>query len=170
MTATIADDLCYRSLRAVSDDLKARRLSPRELTEAFLARIERVDGQLHAYLLVTPERARADAERAEQELGRGDYRGPLHGVPLALKDLYDTAGIRTTGHSQVLADRVPSEESTCSRLLAKAGSVLLGKLSMHEFAFGGPELTAFFPPAHNPWNLDYVPTCRAAPAQARARP
>ena len=97
MTATIADELCYRSLRAVSDDLKARRLSPRELTDAFLARIERVDGQLHAYLLVTPERrpGRRRARRAGDR--RGDYRGPLHGVPLALKDLYDTAGIRTTG-------------------------------------------------------------------------
>src|SRR5690242_18929844 len=113
---------------------------------------------VHAYMTVTADRARADAKAAEIDVGTGRYRGPTHGVPIAFKDLSDTAGIRTTGPPALFADRVPTEDSTCTRRLVGAGTVLLGKLSMHEFASGpaDPDDSAF-PPAPNPWDLERSP-------------
>jgi aspartyl-tRNA(Asn)/glutamyl-tRNA(Gln) amidotransferase subunit A len=106
---------------------------------------------------VLPQRAMAAARTAEAEMLRGDYRGPLHGIPMALKDLYDTKGIRTTASSRVMANRVPSEDATTTARLEAAGSILLGKLAMHEFALGGPDPTCGFPLARNPWNLAHIP-------------
>src|SRR5262249_41671820 len=116
------------------------------------------DPKVHAFITLTADRARSDARQAETEIARGDYRGPLHGVPIGLKDLYNTAGIRTTGHSESLADNVPAEDSTCAKRLREAGTVLLGKLSMHEFAYGSADLDGYFPPARNPWDLERVPS------------
>ena len=130
-------------------------LSPVELTTAFLERIEEVDGRLKSYVTLLADSALEQARAAEAEVQRGDYRGPLHGIPIALKDLYDTAGVRTTAQSRVMEHRVPSHTSTAGERLSEAGAVLLGKLAMHEFALGGPE-TSLFEQARNPWNLEYV--------------
>ncbi len=127
------------------------------LTEHALARIEALDGALRAFILVTPERARADAARADQELRQGIDRGPLHGIPYGLKDIYDTAGIPTTCHSYLRADHVPEADSEVAARLAAGGGVLLGKLATHEFALGGPSFDLPFPPARNPWNLEHMP-------------
>ena len=132
--------------------IAARKLSPVEWTEALLARIAALDGQFHAFITVTADRARADARRAQAELDRGDIRGPLHGVPCALKDLFDTAGILTTGHSRTAIDRVPPQDATVMARLAAAGAVLLGKLAMHEFAHGGPSPELPWPIARNPFD------------------
>src|SRR5499427_1262384 len=150
-------ELCYLTIRETSQLLKRRELSPVELTRAFLDRIEALDSKLQAYITVLPQRAMATARIAEAEMLRGDYRGPLHGIPIALKDLYDTQGIRTTASSRVMADRIPKEDATATAWLEAAGSILLGKLAMHEFALGGPDPTCGFPLARNPWNLAHIP-------------
>jgi aspartyl-tRNA(Asn)/glutamyl-tRNA(Gln) amidotransferase subunit A len=150
-------ELCTLTIREASKLLKSGQLSPVELTRAFLERIEHLDGTLQAYITVLPEQAMAVARSAEAEILQGDYRGPLHGIPIALKDLYDTAGVRTTASSRVMANRVPSADATTTARLKAAGTILLGKLAMHEFALGGPDPTCGFPLARNPWNLDYIP-------------
>ena len=157
--AIATDELCYLSVAGLGAEFRARRLSPVEVVEAYLGRIQRLDDRVHAYITVTAERARQEAKVAQQELARDQDRGPLHGVPIALKDLFNTAGLRTTAHSRVLVDgsNIPDEDATCVRRLADAGAVLLGKLSMHEFAFGGPDFQGPFPPARNPWDLERVP-------------
>ena len=155
--AVKTEELCYLSLASLGKEYRAKGLSPGEVTEAYLERIRRLDDQVHAYITLTAERAREEAKIAEQALARGQDRGPLHGIPIALKDLFNTRGLRTTAHSKVLVDNIPEEDATCVRKLAEAGTVLLGKLSMHEFAFGGPQADAPFPPARNPWDLERVP-------------
>ena len=150
-------DLCYLTIREAGALLRCLELSPVELARAFLDRIRAVDGQLHSYNTILSEEALAEARSAEAEILRGDYRGPLHGIPIGLKDLYDTAGVRTTSGSRVDINRVPSEDATATARLRTAGAVLLGKLAMSEFAFGTPDLTTPFPPARNPWNLDHIP-------------
>ncbi len=137
--------------------IAARRLSPVELTETCLARIEALDGVLSSFITVTAERARADARRAEAEIMADGPRSRLHGIPYALKDVIDTAGIRTTAHSRLLADNVPVRDSACNARLAAAGAVLLGKNATWEFAHGGPSWDILAPPARNPWNTEYSP-------------
>jgi aspartyl-tRNA(Asn)/glutamyl-tRNA(Gln) amidotransferase subunit A len=137
--------------------IAARELSPVALTEACLARIEALNPRLRAFLTVTGDRALEQARAAEAAIARDGPRGPLHGVPYALKDIYDTRGIRTTGHSALLADRVPDADSACHERLQAAGAVLLGKLATHEFATGGPAWDLPWPPACNPWRLDRFP-------------
>ena len=156
MTAT-PTELCYMTIAQAAPLLRDGQLSPVELTRAFLERIEAVDGRLNSYVTLLPERALAQARAAEAEILRGDYRGPLHGIPIGLKDLYDTAGILTTAMSRVTPDRVPTEDATTVARLNQAGTILLGKLAMHEFALGGPDFTSLFPPARNPWNLAHIP-------------
>lgn len=156
--ATATNEVCYLAISALAEEIEARRVSPIEVIEAYLARIERLDGQIHAYITVTAERARDEARAAETAIGQGRYRGPLHGIPIGLKDLFDTAGVRTTGHSLLFADRVPEQDSTCARRLAEAGAVLLGKLSMHEFAYGPAVPDGGFLAARNPWDLERVPS------------
>lgn len=138
--------------------LAERAVSPIELTEAYLARIAQHDGPLHAYVLVTADRARADAQAADSAFARGVARGPLHGVPIALKDLYDTAGIATTGCSRAFVDRVPTNDGYVVAKLRAAGTVLLGKLTMHELATGWPDAEGPFPPARNPWDIARLPS------------
>ena len=152
------DELCYLPISALGPELQTRRLSPVELLDAYLSRVHRFDDRVHAFITLTADLAMSATRTAEAEIRNGEYRGPLHGVPIALKDLYDTAGIRTTGHSQLFAERVPTQDSTCTRLLADAGTILMGKLSMHEFAYGPADPDGFFPPAHNPWDLSRVPS------------
>jgi aspartyl-tRNA(Asn)/glutamyl-tRNA(Gln) amidotransferase subunit A len=147
--------LPFLTIAEASRLIAARQLSPVELTQAFLARIEAIDPQLNAYLLVTAEVALAQARRAEDEIMAGNYRGPLHGIPYALKDIYCTAGIRTTGHSRSAQHYVPQENAETVARLEAAGAVLLGKLATNEFAHGGPSFDLPWPPARNPWNREH---------------
>ena len=151
------DALHFLTIHEASALLKDGRLSPAELTRAFLDRIEHLDPTLHAYITVLGDSAMEEARIAEETIRRGDYRGPLHGIPIALKDIYDTAGVRTTAASKIMADRVPSEDATTTARLKAAGAILLGKLTLHEFALGGPDTTTGFPLARNPWSLDHIP-------------
>jgi aspartyl-tRNA(Asn)/glutamyl-tRNA(Gln) amidotransferase subunit A len=136
---------------------RAKRLSPLELAEAHLARIARLNPALNAYVTVTAERALADARRATEEITRGQDRGPLHGIPIGLKDLIDTADIRTTYGSKVHGDHVPRADATVARVLAQAGAVLLGKHNTHEYAFGVTTDNPHHGATHNPWDPTRVP-------------
>ena len=152
-----ATEITGLSLAEAAALLRARELSPLELTEAYLERIERLNPTINAYITVTAERALADARRATEEIAAGSYRGPLHGIPVALKDLYATAGIVTTAGSKILAEWVPEADSTVARRLREAGSVLLGKLNTHEFAYGGTTNNPHYGPTRNPWDLARSP-------------
>ncbi len=132
-----------------------KQLSPVELTQACLERVEQLDDTLHAFILLTPERAMADARASEARIMAGKSLGPLDGIPIGHKDIYNTAGISTTGHSKVLEHNVPSRDGTVVRKWAEAGTVMMGKLSTHEFAMGGPSFDLPWPPARNPWNADH---------------
>jgi len=148
-------DLHWLTIADAARLIERRRLSPVELTDALIARVEALDPQLNAFLLPTPEKAREQAKAAEREIMAGNYRGPLHGIPFGLKDIYATAGIRTTSHSKICENLVPTEDATTVTKLYQAGGVLLGKLATHEFAHGGPSFDLPWPPARNPWNRDH---------------
>jgi aspartyl-tRNA(Asn)/glutamyl-tRNA(Gln) amidotransferase subunit A len=141
------------SIGELSGLIAARKLSPVELVEALIRRIEQYDEQTHAFITRTFDLARRQAQEAEADIAAGKYRGPLHGVPFALKDIYDTRGILTSGHSRVFIDRIPGKDATATRKLYDAGAVLLGKLATHEMAHAGPSFDLPWPPARNPWNL-----------------
>lgn len=130
----------------------AKQISPVELVQECLARVERLDGTLNAFIRVTAERALADARASEARWSVGAPLGPLDGIPIGHKDIYETAGIPTTGHSRLLKDHVPTHDATVVRRWRAAGVALLGKLATHEFAFGGPSFDLPWPPARNPWN------------------
>ena len=149
--------LYYLTIREAGDLIRREELSPVELVRAFLDRIEAKDGQLHSFITLLKEEALAAAQSAEAEILGGRYRGPLHGIPVGLKDIYGTAGVRTTSGSWVDLERVPDEDSTVAVKLKAAGAILLGKLTTYEYALGGPDFTTPFPPARNPWNLDHIP-------------
>ena len=151
------DEVSYLTLTEAGAALRRKEFSPVELAESCLLRIEALDDKLHSFITVTADLALQQARKAEQEIGAGNYRGPLHGIPIALKDLYATKGIRTTCHSAVLEDWIPDHDATAAAKLMQAGAVLLGKLGMHEFAFGGPSIDAPFPAVRNPWNTAYIP-------------
>ena len=127
-------------------------VSPVEVVRAHLARIERLDGTLHAYITVCGDAALEAARAAEAALAAGQPIGPLHGVPIALKDLDDTRGVRTTGGSRILADRVPTADATVVTRLTRAGAIVLGKLNMHEFAYGPEGLNEHYGQTRNPWD------------------
>ncbi|HEY6456700.1 MAG TPA: amidase [Steroidobacteraceae bacterium] len=149
-------DLTRLTLAQAMELLRHKALSPVELVQAFLARIERLNPSLNAFITVTAEQALQQAREAEAEIQRGQWRGPLHGMPLALKDLIDTAGVRTTAASAVFKDRVPTEDAEVVRRLRQAGAVLLGKLNMHEFAYGGTSVPSHYGAVRNPWNQDRI--------------
>jgi aspartyl-tRNA(Asn)/glutamyl-tRNA(Gln) amidotransferase subunit A len=151
-----SQDLSTLTLKHASDLIRRKAVSPVELTEACLARIERHDRAINAFITVTREQALSAARDMEGELRRGRPRGPLHGIPIALKDNIDTAGIRTTAASGVFKDRVPTEDAEVVVRLKKAGAILLGKLNLHEFALGGTSAVTYFGPVHNPWAFDRV--------------
>src|SRR5438132_5683699 len=134
-----------------------RELSPVEVTRALLHRIAAHDGKLHSFIRATPELALSEAAAAERELMAGRRRGPLHGIPYALKDIVETADIPTTGHSRLCQDYVPAADAHLVTLLKAGGAVLMGKLATWEFALGGPSWDLPWPPARNPWNPDYLP-------------
>jgi aspartyl-tRNA(Asn)/glutamyl-tRNA(Gln) amidotransferase subunit A len=152
----MSEEIFYATIRELGARYRRRELSPVEVTHALLDRIERLDPVLHAFVTPTADRALADARAAEEALGRGDGRALL-GIPVAHKDIYLTRGIRTTGGSALLAEWIPEDDATCVRRWREAGTVLLGKLITHEFAFGIQLPGHRFPPARNPWNLDHIP-------------
>jgi aspartyl-tRNA(Asn)/glutamyl-tRNA(Gln) amidotransferase subunit A len=144
------------TLREASDLLSRKQTSPVDLTQACLARIDRHDKAINAFITVTREQALAAAREAETEIARGKRRGPLHGIPIALKDNIDTAGVKTTAASGVFKDRVPTDDAEVVVRLKRAGAIVLGKLNLHEFALGGTSAVTYFGPVHNPWALDRV--------------
>jgi aspartyl-tRNA(Asn)/glutamyl-tRNA(Gln) amidotransferase subunit A len=152
-----ASELCFLSVAEAASLIAKRQLSPVELTHAYLDRIERLNGALHSYVRVLDQTALAEARAAEAEIVAGRYRGPLHGVPIGLKDIYDTAGVPTEGGSRLCLGRTPAEDATTTRLLRDAGAIVLGKLTTWEFAIGGTAFDTPFPPARNPWNVERDP-------------
>jgi aspartyl-tRNA(Asn)/glutamyl-tRNA(Gln) amidotransferase subunit A len=150
-------DLTALSIDELGRRIRSRQLSPVELTRAYLSRIEKFNPGINAYITVTADQALTQARALEAEMMRGRNRGPLHGIPIALKDNIDTAGVRTTAASAVFADRVPGEDAVVVQKLREAGAVFLGKLNMHEFAYGGTSVVTHFGPVRNPWNVEYAP-------------
>lgn len=148
--------LPFLSATELASLIKSRQVSPVEAAEAYLERIPQVDGKLNSYITVTADRAMADARLAEREIVSGNYRGPMHGVPVAVKDQFYTKGILTTGGSNILKDFVPEEDATVVSRLNEAGAVLLGKLNMSEFAMGDAFRHPYGRP-HNPWDLSRNP-------------
>jgi len=136
--------------------LRRREISPVDITRRCLERIEALNPRLNAFITVTAESALAEARAAEREILRGEWRGPLHGVPVALKDLIDTAGARTTSASALHKDRVPVTDAEVVRRLRSAGAVIVGKNNLHEFAYGGSSLVSYFGQVHNPWDVGRI--------------
>jgi len=146
-------DLTSLSVTEASRLLRSRAVSPAELTQAFLQKIEELNPQLNAFITVTSEQAMEQAQTAEKEIEEGKWRGPLHGIPISLKDLIDVAGVPTTAASGQLLDNVATEDAELVRRLRLAGAVLLGKTNLHEFAYGGSTVVSYFGPTRNPWDL-----------------
>jgi len=141
------------SIAELSGRLRRKEISPVAIVEQCLSRIARLNPVLHAFITVTGQSALAEARAADDEIRRGEWRGPLHGIPVSLKDLIDTAGIRTTAASAVHKDRVPSEDAAVVRRLRQAGAVIVGKNNLHEFAYGGSSLISDFGEVRNPWDV-----------------
>ena len=150
-------ELPYISLTHAAALIKAKRLSPVELTHAILDRIDRIDGRVGAFITVTRDQAMRAARAAEQDISRGRYLGPLHGIPFGVKDTHYTKGIRTTANTPVLLDFVPDFDATVVRRMTAAGGVLVGKMKLPEFSFGSAGEGGAFPDAKNPWNLSRTP-------------
>jgi len=146
----------FYSISELAPRLRRREISPIEITRACLERIERLNPALNAFITVTGESALAEARAAEAEIGRGEWRGPLHGVPVALKDLIDTANVRTSSGSALHEDRVPERDAEVVRRLRQAGAVIVGKNNLHEFAYGGSSLVSYFGDVHNPWDVGRI--------------
>ena len=147
-------DLHFMTIAEMATAIESKKISPVDLTEALLQRIESIDPQLNAFVTVTGDQALAAARQAEAEIAAGRYRGPMHGIPFALKDIYDTKGVLTAGGSRTAENRIPDEDATTTAKLLDAGGILLGKLTTHEFAHGGPSFDLPWPPARNPWRTD----------------
>ena len=152
-----ADTLAGLTLAEASARLRAGTVTSVDLVNACLARIDVYNPKINAFITVTRERALAQAQTLDAEQRAGKLRGPLHGIPIGLKDNIDTAGVRTTAASAVFDDRVPAEDADVVRRLAAAGAVIIGKLNLHEFAFGGSSATSYYGPVRNPWALDRNP-------------
>jgi aspartyl-tRNA(Asn)/glutamyl-tRNA(Gln) amidotransferase subunit A len=150
-------DAAYLGLADAADMIRARRLSPVEYARALLDRIGRLDGRYHAFIRLTPEIALAAARSAEREIAAGSWRGPLHGIPFAVKDIIDFAGLPTTAHSKLLIDNVAAADAAVTARLKAAGAIMMGKLATHEFAIGGPSFDLPWPPAVNPWGGEHFP-------------
>ena len=144
------------SIAEASDLLRRKEISPVDLTKACLARIEQLNPTINAFITVMRDSALAQAHAAEDEIHAGSWRGPLHGIPIGLKDLIDTAGVKTTCGSALFKDRVPTEDAEIVRRLKNAGAVLIGKQNMQEFAYGGTSTSSYFGPVHNPWDIDRI--------------
>ncbi|MDP2954066.1 MAG: amidase, partial [Chloroflexota bacterium] len=150
-------ELTSLTIGKLSPLLRRKEVSPREVVEAFLERVHRLNGSLGAYITVMEESALRQAREEERCIMEGDYHGPLHGIPLALKDLIDTKGVKTTSGSKILAGHVPEEDATVVERLRAAGAIILGKANLHEFAFGATNENPHYGPARNPWDKERIP-------------
>ena len=149
-------ELYYMSAWELSGLIRDGQVSPLDVVEACLARIEETEPTLNSFITLLPEQARAAARRAEQEIGRGNYRGPLHGIPVGLKDLFNTAGVRTTSGTRIYDTYAPAEDCTVAARFSQAGAILLGKLNMHPLAFGPTGENGDYGHMHNPWNPERI--------------
>jgi len=150
-------DITSLTIVEAAEQLRERKLSPVDLTKACLDRIDQLNPVINAFITVTVDSALEAARHAEIEIARGDYRGPLHGIPIGLKDLIDTAGLRTTCASEAFRDRVPTVDADVVGRLKRAGAVLIGKQNLQEFAWGGTSASSYFGPVRNPWDLTRIP-------------
>jgi len=144
------------TIAEASELLRRKEISPVELTNACLARIEELNPSINAFITVMHDSALAEARAAETEINAGNWRGPLHGIPIGLKDLVDTAGVKTTCGSALFADRIPTEDAYIVKRLKHAGAVLIGKQNLQEFAYGGTSTSSYFGPVHNPWDTERI--------------
>ena len=152
------NDLAFASIEELAPRIRDGELSPVSLVENCLERIDALDGKLNSFLVVFREDALQQAEALRQEIADGHYRGPLHGIPIGLKDLIDVEGTVTTGGSTILKDNIAKSDATVTRNLKKAGAIVMGKLNLVEFALGATGMNPHYGPGHNPWNLDRI-TC-----------
>jgi len=149
-------DILELNLTDLSKLIAAREISSSEAVGAALQRLERLEDKLNAFITVRAEQARADAKKADEEIAAGRYRGPLHGVPISIKDLFETAGVRTTGGSKIFAEWIPSTDSAIVERLLAAGAIIIGKTNLDEFGHGGTSTLSHFGPVHNPWNIERI--------------
>ena len=152
-----SNSLAYATIQDVAKLIKAQKLSPIELVDVCLQRIENLNPDLNAFITILAEEARAQAQAAEAEVKAGKWRGPLHGIPVGIKDFYDTAGIRTTAAFEHFKDRIPAKDAVGVRKLKEAGAVLIGKTNMHQLGMGTTGLESYFGPVRNPWDPEYIP-------------
>ena len=150
-------DVAFASIEALAPRLKSRDLSPVDLTRLMLERIERYDGALNSYITVMADKALDEARAAERAIGRGDYLGPMHGIPIAVKDLFATEGIETTYGSPHFAGWIPDHDAAVVERLKAAGAIMLGKTNLHELAYGTTSANPHYGPVHNPWKPGYHP-------------
>jgi aspartyl-tRNA(Asn)/glutamyl-tRNA(Gln) amidotransferase subunit A len=153
----MTEELISRPISELAPLLQKRAISPVELFEATLQRIHRLQPKLNSFITITEEEGRQAAVRAEDEIQRGHYRGPLHGIPISIKDLFATRGVRTTAGSKVLGNWIPDHDATAVAKLHEAGMVMIGKTHMHEFAYGVTSDNPHYGPARNPWDVTHVP-------------
>ena len=151
-----AMELCYSSAGDLSRLIQRKEVSPVEIIDAHLARIEATEPVLNSFITLLPEEARAAARRAEEDIQAGNYRGPLHGIPVGLKDLFNTGGVRTTSGSRIFDTFVPERDCTVAARFREAGAILLGKLNMHQFAYGPTGENLDYGHMHNPWNPELI--------------
>lgn len=149
-------DICEMSLAELSGLIGAGELSSLEAVSAALARLEKLEDKLNAFITVLREPALAEAQKADDEIARGNYRGALHGIPVTIKDMFETAGVRTTGGSKILADWVPDRDSALVERLRNAGAILIGKTNLDEFGHGGTSTLSHFGAVHNPWDPERI--------------
>ncbi len=155
--AGVPVDYTYLSIAQLSDLIRNKKVSPVEITKACLKRIDLLNPKLNAFITITSEQALREAKFAETEIKNGKWKGPLHGIPIALKDNIDTAGILTTAASSVYKNRIPTEDAEVVIRLKKAGAIIIGKNNLHEFALGTTSHISFFGAVRNPWNTEYIP-------------
>ena len=149
-------EICYMSAGELGPLVRQREISPVEIIEAHLSRIEKTEPSLNSFITLLPEQALAAARQAERDIGAGRYRGPLHGIPVGLKDLFNTGGVRTTSGSRIYDNYVPAQDCTVAARFREAGAILLGKLNMHQFAYGPTGENPDYGHMHNPWNPERV--------------
>jgi aspartyl-tRNA(Asn)/glutamyl-tRNA(Gln) amidotransferase subunit A len=149
-------DSCDLNLTELSKLLTARKISSLEIVKAALKRLELCESKLNAFITVLGDQALAEARKADDEIARGLYRGPLHGVPITIKDMFETAGVLTTGGSKILVDWIPETDAALVERLRTAGVIIIGKTNLDEFGHGGTSTLSHFGPVHNPWNIDRI--------------
>jgi len=152
----VPDDICELNLTDLSWLIAAREVSSVEAVSATLTRLEQLEGKLNAFITVLSEQALAQAKKADEEIARGNNRGPLHGIPVTIKDMFETAGVLTTGASKILKDWVPETDSALVERLRAAGAIIIGKTNLDEFGHGGTSTLSHFGPVHNPWDIERI--------------